>query len=106
MKVFISQPMNGKTDKEILEAREHIIGLVRNKYGEDAEIIDSFFDDYKPDEGNIPLKYLAKSIEMLADADLAVFGNGWSSAGGCSIELQCATNYGIPVVYQKYIERT
>lgn len=105
MKVFISQPMNGKTDEEILEAREHIIDLVRNKYGEDAEIIGSFFDDYEPDEGNIPLKYLAKSIEMLADADVAVFGDGWSSARGCLIEYQCAAKYGITVVHQWGIER-
>lgn len=98
MKVFISQPMNGKTDEEILKERNQAIEKVKKQY-EDVEIIESYFDDYNPEAGCIPLKYLAKSIELLADADLAVFLKDWGTARGCNIEHLCAVNYGINRIY-------
>lgn len=98
MKVFISQPMRGKTDEEILKERTQAIENVKKQY-EDAEIIESYFDDYNPKDGCIPLKYLSKSIELLADADLAVFLDGWSRARGCRLEHLCCVNYGIKIAY-------
>lgn len=44
MKVFISQPMRGKTDDEIKEERAAAEGLVRGKLRGDVEVIDSFID--------------------------------------------------------------
>lgn len=38
MKLFISQPMKGKTDEEILAERENAISKFKN-----VEVIDSFF---------------------------------------------------------------
>ena len=35
MRIFISQPMKGKTDSEIKQERERIIEKVREEYGED-----------------------------------------------------------------------
>ena len=57
-KVFISQPMNGLTDEEILANREEAIENIKKRIGDDIQILDSFFQDYKPDNGSIPLKYL------------------------------------------------
>lgn len=45
-----------------------------------------------------PLDYLARSIEFLAKADVAIFAPGWQNARGCRIEHQCAEDYGIPVM--------
>ena len=42
-KLFISQPMNGKTDDEIKLVREQAIALVQESIGEEVEVIDSFF---------------------------------------------------------------
>ena len=58
IKVFISQPMRDKTKYEILKERETAIEMIKKKYGKDAEIIESYFDEYNPDKGCIPLKYL------------------------------------------------
>lgn len=44
------------------------------------------------------MKYLAKSLELLADADVAYFAKGWESARGCRIENQCAIEYGIDTI--------
>lgn len=94
-KLFISQPMNGKTEKEILSAREKAIKSVKAQISDDVEVIDSYFKDYNPDNGCIPLKYLAKSLELLADADVAYFAKGWENARGCRIENACAVAYDI-----------
>lgn len=97
-RLFISQPMNGKTEEEILAVREKAIASAKRNIGEDVEVIDSYFDDYNPEKGCVPLKYLSKSLELLADADVAYFAKGWEEARGCRIENQCAIAYGIEVI--------
>lgn len=97
MKVFISQPMKDRTDAEIQMARNAIIMHLQETY-DDVEILPSYFEDYEPTGGCVPLKYLAKSLEMLADADMAYFAAGWDKARGCRIENTCAIEYGIEVV--------
>lgn len=93
-KLFISQPMRGKTDEEILKTREEIRIKAEKIIGEPIELIDSFFEDFKP-IGNIPVAYLGKSISLLSTADVAYFGEGWKEARGCKIEHEVAVEYGI-----------
>ena len=51
-KLFISQPMRGKSDEDILEERQKAIKSAEEKIGEPVEVIDSFFEkapvDAKP----------------------------------------------------------
>lgn len=94
VRIFISQPMNGKTEEVILAERDEAISRAKEIYGE-VEVIESYFEDYNPNKGCIPLKYLAKSLELMADADVAVFTKGWREARGCRIEFECAKAYGI-----------
>lgn len=96
MKHFISQPMKDKSEQIILEERADMIARVKEQ-DPDAEILDSYFEDYKPSTGNVALKYLSKSLEILADADEAWFAPGWQNARGCKIENDCAIAYGITV---------
>ena len=42
MKVFISQPMSGLTEKEILEQREAAITEAKTTLGDDIEILESY----------------------------------------------------------------
>ncbi len=97
MKYFISQPMKDKTQEEIKEQREQIIAAIKEE-DEEAVIIESYFEDYNPQNGCIPLKYLSKSLELLADADFAYFAKGYEDARGCKIEHDCALAYGITVI--------
>jgi len=113
MKIFISQPMNGKCDKEIIKAKESALYKF-NKYLEHeydkinegktkglqevpvVEVINTFFDDYN---GNA-MQFLGKSIsEGLALADIAIFLPGWSNARGCKIEHDIAIAYGVKTFY-------
>lgn len=99
-KVFISQPMNGLTDSEISKAREEVIeGLYRMGYRPDEiSIIDTHIKENAPDNVNSGIWYLGKSIELLADADIAVFAKGWRNARGCLIEYKCAKEYDISYI--------
>lgn len=92
-KLFISQPMNGKTDEEILSERVQAVTLVSERLGEEVEVIDSFFQSAPHDAK--PLWFLGKSLELLSTADIAYFAKGWKEARGCKIEHECAVQYGI-----------
>lgn len=92
-KLFISQPMKGKADEEILEERKKAIKSAEKMVGEPMEVIDSFFQNAPADAK--PLWFLGKSLELLAGADVAYFAEGWQDARGCGIEHTCAVEYGI-----------
>lgn len=95
-KLFISQPMRGKTDAEILKEREKAVVSAQKFLGEEVEVIDSFFQN-APTEAR-PLWFLGKSLELLSTADVAYFVKGWEDARGCRIENTCAIEYGIAVI--------
>lgn len=95
-KLFISQPMKGKTDDEILAEREKAIKSAERQLGEPVEVIDSFFQSAPVDAK--PLWFLGKSLELLSGADIAYFAKGWQEARGCKIENTCAIEYGIAVI--------
>ena len=92
-KLFISQPMGGKTDEEIKAERAKAIESASELVGESVEVIDSFFQSAPV--GAKPLWFLGKSLELLADADVAYFAPGWDDARGCIIGHDCAIAYGI-----------
>ena len=97
LKIFISQPMNGKTTEEIENERNYIIDRLREN--ECVEIIDSFFKD-EPYEA-LPLWYLGESIKLMSEADVVFFCDGWQTARGCQIEHDCALEYGIDTMYEE-----
>lgn len=95
MRVFISQPMNGKNDEEILRERDEAIKEIKKNISDDIEVIDSFFQSAPVDAR--PLYFLGKSLELLSTADIAYFCRGWDLARGCRIEHQCCLEYSIKI---------
>lgn len=103
MKVFISIPMKGRSDIEIKKEMNLVANAIKMEYGDHIEIIDSFIADSPPDNaGRDGVWYLAKSIEMLGQAQLAVFIGEWKTARGCIVEHQVATLYNIPILYYAF----
>jgi Asp-tRNA(Asn)/Glu-tRNA(Gln) amidotransferase A subunit family amidase len=96
MKAMISQPMRGKTEAQVRAEREEAIEYLNTK---GFEVVDTVFPDFS-NKGNIPLKYLAKSIEALSDMDLVYFIGDWRNARGCRIEFECCIQYGIEAEYK------
>ena len=97
MNLFISQPMRGKTEDEILAVRNAAIEDAKKAFGDGLTVIDSHFSDADLDSAS-PMAFLAKSIECLSRADIAYFCEGWQDARGCTIEYECATRYGLKVI--------
>ena len=95
-KLFISQPMKGKTNEEILKEREAAISRAKELMRDEVEVIDSFFEN-APTEAK-PLWYLGESLKLLSTSDVAYFASGWKNARGCKIEHICAEQYGINIV--------
>lgn len=96
MKIFISQPMAGKTKEEILEEQRKAYLFMSENYDEDIFIINSYFDGFKVMN---PCYCLGTAIKKLAQCDVVVFCRGWENARGCRIEHACAEAYGYKMIF-------
>lgn len=90
-RAMISQPMAGKTDEEIAEARDKAHAKLREMGYEFVNTL--FTDEWYSDEAmeergvvQVPLCYLAKSLENMSLCHAAYFCKGWENARGCRIE--------------------
>ena len=81
-KAMLSQPMAGKTDEEIVATREQAIKALTER---GFEIVNTLFTDEwyskasMTERGveNIPLCFLAKSLENMSLCHAAYFSKGW-----------------------------
>ena len=98
IKVFISQPMTGRTDEEITEERIKAISAVQKRYPLYYVMeIDSFNKGAL--NNSDPITELGKCVSLMADTDVVAFCNGWVDSKGCNVEHEVADQYGIPCVY-------
>lgn len=98
MNVFISQPMKNRNEKDIKSERKSVMSYIKKLYkNEEVKEINSFFE-MDVQSKNTPLRMLGMSLELLAEADIAVFVDGWSLARGCRIEHEAAKEYGIKIL--------
>lgn len=93
MKLFISQPMAGRGEEDLIREREWVIAQMRRRYGPDVEIIDSLL---RPDKD--PVWLLGESIKLMSLADAVYFCRGWQRSRGCMVEYMIAGSYGINVI--------
>ena len=106
MKAMLSQPMAGKTEKEIVETRERAIATLQEA---GYEIVNTLFtDEWYSKEAmeergvvQVPLCFLAKSLENMSLCHAAYFCKGWENARGCRIEHDAAVAYGLTVLYEE-----
>ena len=103
---MLSQPMAGKTEKEIVETRNKAIKalsdlgyVVENTY---------FSDDWTNPEKmtargvkNIPVCFLGRSLDSMSLCDAVYFCKGWEGARGCKIEHEVAKQYGMTIIYEE-----
>ena len=105
-KAMLSQPMAGKTDEEIAATREKAIAVLRDK---GYEVVNTLFtDEWYSKEAmksrgvvQIPLCFLAKSLENMSLCHAAYFCKGWENARGCKIEHETALAYGLKIIYEE-----
>ena len=106
MKAMLSQPMGGKTEEEIVATRDRAISFLTEK---GYEVINTLFtDEWYSRESmtvrgvvQIPLCFLAKSLENMSLCHTVYFCKGWENARGCLIEHEAAKAYGLEVIYEQ-----
>lgn len=94
-KVFISQPMRGREQEDIVAEREKVASYLKEQ---GYEVLDSFVTDHAPETKQLSVWYLGKSLEILSHADAAYFCNGWFNSPGCFIEHEVCKQYGIFII--------
>lgn len=110
--VFISLPMNGRSDKNIGHRLCSINGAVKQacvaKFGwkwDEIATIDNFWDHEKIDDNPVmPVKnsrifYLGGALQKIARADAVYFDEGWEHSLGCQVERFVALKYEVPVAF-------
>lgn len=106
MKAMLSQPMAGKTDAEIVATRNKAIDTL-TALGYDVVntlFTDEWYNQEKMQERGvvqIPLCFLAKSLENMSLCHAAYFCKGWENARGCKIEHDAAVAYGLKIIYEE-----
>ena len=106
MKAMLSQPMAGKSEEEIKATRNKAIAVLKEK---GYEIVNTLFTDewYSSEKMKergvvqIPLCFLAKSLENMSLCHAAYFCKGWEQTRGCRLEHDAAVAYGLTVIYEE-----
>lgn len=104
-KAMLSQPMAGKTNEEIAATRDRAVAFLK---GMGYEVVNTLFtDEWYSKEAmeqrgvvQIPLCFLAKSLENMSLCHAAFFCKGWEKARGCKIEHDAAVAYGLTIIYE------
>ena len=105
-KAMLSQPMAGKTPAEIHATREKAIAALKAM---GYTVVNTLFtDEWYSKEAmesrgvvQIPLCFLAKSLENMSLCHAAYFCKGWENARGCRIEHEAAKAYGLTIIYEE-----
>ena len=99
LRLFVSQPMSGRTDEEIFEERWEALDLVQSARPDRyVTLVESFLSE-TPEGVHPPLWYLGASLQLMAGADMVFMAPGWASARGCQLEHMAARKYGLDVAY-------
>ena len=103
-RIMISQPMKGLTNETILKTRNDAVELLES-YG--FTVVDTYFKDYRPGEDSTiihpSVAFMSKSIDAMARVDAVYFIDKWWNNGGCVIEHNIASEYGLELFYEEII---
>ena len=108
-KVMISQPMQGRLEREIIEIRqEKTLYLEQSGF----EVVDNFFrvPRFTLDTSSVvgvqlvPLYFLAKSLECMSMCDFVFFCKNWEATRECQIEYTIALAYGLKIIMEQNLE--
>ena len=67
------------------------------------EVINTLFTEEVPDNCNVAVYYLGKSISAMKDIDAIYMCDNWFNARGCRIENRVAREYGIKILDKDFL---
>lgn len=93
--LFISQPMSGLTNDEILKVRQEATDFISNKYPDNEICV---LPSYKEQPDNTynatsAVNLLGNAISIMARANIIYFVPGWQKSRGCQIENEVARRW-------------
>lgn len=98
---MVSQPMRGLSEEDIKKTRE---SAIKNLQSRGYDVLNTYFDNDElpgPLGGNIPMRFLSKSIAMMSRCAAVYFCKGWDNARGCKVEHAVAEAYGLEMLYEE-----
>lgn len=97
MLAMISQPMAGKTNEEINDARSKAVHYLNDL----GYIVQNTLYDYSSFSAMHPDLYgLSCALQQMSQCDIVYFCKGWQDARGCRIEHDFAIQYGLEIIYE------
>ena len=96
MKVFISQPMSGLTEEEVMVVKQTALDFLSGVYGEITTVDNYNHIDVPENAGSI--WHLGTSIRQMEECDAIYFVDGWETARGCCIEYFICKYYNLRVL--------
>ena len=109
MKIFISQPMTGLDEEDILFTRAKEKAKARLMFGDDVEFAPSYTSDVtrmrveqhskRADEMNWDIYWLVDSLRFMCTCDALWLVEGQENSKGCQTEREIAEMYGLDVYY-------
>lgn len=93
--LFISQPMSGLTNDEILDVRNKATQFILDKYPDNDVLV---LPSYKEQPDNTynaasAVDLLGNAISLMARANVIYFVPGWQKSRGCQIENEIARRW-------------
>lgn len=93
--LFISQPMSGRTNEEILDVRDKATQFISDKYPDNDVLV---LPSYKEQTDNTydaasAVDLLGNAISLMARANVIYFVPGWQKSRGCQIENEIARRW-------------
>ena len=93
--LFISQPMSGLTNEEILNVRQKATQFISDKYPDNEILV---LPSYKEQPDNTynatsAVDLLGNAISLMSKANIIYFVPGWKKSKGCQIENEVARRW-------------
>lgn len=116
MKIFISQPMTGLDEEEILFTRAKEKARARLMFGDNVEFAPTYTSDEvrtsieqsamkrnreRAEKTNWDIYWLVDSLRCMCTCDTLWLVEGWENSKGCAIEREIAETYGLNIYYPK-----
>jgi hypothetical protein len=101
LNIFISQPMNGLSEREILAERDRIEEVLHKLFPNDELTFLSGYTSeiaHFQDENQERIYRLGCSVSIMAEADYIFLPDGYMDARGCVVEARVAGEYNIPII--------
>lgn len=93
--LFISQPMSGRTNEEILDVRQKATQFISDKYPDNEILVLPSYKE-QPDntyDATSAVDLLGNAISLMARANVIYFVPGWQKSRGCQIENEVARRW-------------